>query len=225
MATQSPTPENGAVSDARQEKAKLILELRDHGVIQKEVLQVLEKVPREFFVETPFRDRAYENIALPIQRGQTISQPYIVGLMTQELKLTPRCKILEVGTGSGYQAAVLSHLCRRIYTVERYRSLFLAANSRFEGLGLHNIVTRFGDGMQGWSEQAPFDRIIVTAAAENMPEALLSQLKVGGHMLIPLGPLAEQQLCRITRTETGHRRQALIPVRFVPLLEGLVPNG
>jgi protein-L-isoaspartate(D-aspartate) O-methyltransferase len=142
--------------------------------------------------------------------------------MTQALDVGPRMKVLEVGTGSGYQAAVLSHLCRRVYTIERYRTLLREAEARFQALDLHNITSKSGDGSKGWPEQAPFDRIIVTAAAESLPETLVNQLKIDGSMIIPMGrSTGDQKLYRIRKTETGFETEELLPVRFVPLVEGL----
>ena len=198
------------------------MELRQTGIADTNVLSAIERVPREEFVLSNFSDQAYENTALPIDQGQTISQPYVVAFMTQILDLVPRARVLEIGTGSGYQAAVLSKLCRRVYTVERYRSLLRQAEERFRKLNLHNIVTKFGDGRLGWPEQAPFDRIIVTAAATEAPEALKEQLAVGGIMVIPIGESGwNQEIMRIRRDETGFASENLLPVRFVPLVEGV----
>lgn len=203
-------------------KIRLIMELRQSGINDTDVLSALERVPREEFVLSNFSDQAYENTALPIEQGQTISQPYVVAFMTQALELGPRMRVLEIGTGSGYQAAVLARLCRRVYTVERYRSLLRQAEGRFRKLGLHNIVTKLGDGHLGWPEQAPFDRIIVTAAAAAVPEALKEQLSVGGILLIPVGGVsAHQEVIRIRRSEEGFSSEDLLPVRFVPLVEGV----
>lgn len=203
-------------------KIRLIMELRQSGITDTGVLSALERIPREEFVLSNFSDQAYENTALPIEQGQTISQPYVVAFMTRALELGPRMRVLEIGTGSGYQAAVLSKLCRRVYTVERYRSLLRQAEERFWKLGLHNIVTKFGDGHRGWPEQAPFERIIVTAAASEVPEALKEQLAVGGVMVIPVGQSgANQDVIRICRSEEGYSSDRLLPVRFVPLVEGV----
>ena len=158
---------------------QLVMALRRAGISDKHVLGAIERTPREQFVPQGFQDQAFENRPLPIDCGQTISQPYVVAAMTAALKLDDRCKVLEIGTGSGYQAAVLARLARRVYTVERYRTLGKEAEARFAALGLTNIVTRIGDGSLGWPEQAPFDRVIVTAAAQSRPDALLEQLKPG----------------------------------------------
>ena len=206
-------------------KIRLIMELRQEGITDTRVLSALERVPRERFVLPSFEDQAYANTALPIDQGQTISQPFVVAFMTSALELGPRMKVLEVGTGSGYQAAVLAHLCRRVYTVERYPTLLRTAERHFKELGLHNVTTRLGDGNLGWPEQAPFPRIIVTAAAEEPPPALLEQLEIGGVMVIPLGaPGFSQELVRIRRTEDGFESKDILPVRFVPLVTGVAQN-
>ena len=204
--------------DAR--KIRLIMQLRRSGVTETAVLAVIERLPREAFVPRSFLDQAYEDMALPIGSGQTISQPLVVAMMTQALELHDRLKVLEVGTGSGYQAAVLSRLVRRVYTIERHRALLHDAEARFHQLGLHNITTRAGDGTKGWPEQAPFDRILVTAAADgDIPKTLTDQLALGGVMVVPLGnDRRDQRVYRIRRTETGLQREELWPVRFVPLL-------
>ena len=203
-------------------KIKLIMELRSQGITDAAALKAIENTPREEFVAPAQRAQAYDNQPLPIGCAQTISQPYIVAFMTQHLRLGKSMVVLEIGTGSGYQAAVLSQLCRRVYTVERHRPLMREAEARFRELGLHNITTRVGDGYKGWPEAAPFDRIVVTAAAPEPPETLIAQLAVGGCMLIPVGPQWEgQQILRMTRTETGTETEALLPVRFVPMLPGV----
>ena len=207
-----------------QAKIELIMSLRRQGIRDKRVLNAIERIPREGFINASFRKQAYEDHALPIECGQTISQPFIVAYMTEQLHVTDRMKVLEVGTGSGYQAAVLSRLCRRVYTIERYRTLLRDAVKRFEELHLHNITAKVGDGAEGWTEQAPFDRIIVTAAAASVPLKLMEQLKVGGLMIVPVGApggRGEQNLVRIERTEEGVQREELMPVRFVPLVEGV----
>ncbi len=202
------------------------MELRRAGIIDTGVLSALERVPREEFVLSNFGDQAYENTALPIEHGQTISQPYVVAFMTQALALGPRMRVLEIGTGSGYQAAVLSGLCRRVYTVERYRSLLRQAEGRFRKLGIGNIVTRVGDGYLGWPEQSPFERILVTAAAPEAPRALKEQLAVGGVMIVPVGRSgANQDVVRVRRSEEGYSCDRLLPVRFVPLVEGIAEGA
>lgn len=203
-------------------KIQLIMELRRGGIRDPRLLNVMETLPREQFVEAAFQNRAYENTALPIAGGQTISQPFTVAFMTQSLDVGPRMKVLEVGTGSGYQAAVLSRLCRRVYSVERYRSLLDKARVRFEALQLTNITTRYGDGMKGWPEQAPFERIIVTAAAAGSPTALVSQLALNGIMVFPLEKApGEQVIMRLVKTAEGEQIEELMPTRFVPLVEGV----
>lgn len=203
-------------------KVQMIMQLRSRGIRDTRVLEAMERVPREIFLPEIFKDQAYADQALPIECGQTISQPFVVAYMSDQLKLTDRTKVLEVGTGCGYQTAVLSHLCRRVYTIERYRALLKEAEKRFEQLTLRNITTMAGDGMKGWPAQAPFERIIVTAAAQRLPTALLNQLDEGGMMVIPVELAAgRQELQRVTRTAEGFERESLLPVRFVPLVEGL----
>jgi len=202
-------------------KIRLIMDLRRQGITDKGVLSAVERVPREQFVPEAMRSEAYENMPLPISQGQTISQPFIVAYMTQALCLGGRDRVLEIGTGSGYQAAVLAQLCRRVCTIERYRTLLAEAEGRFEVLKLHNITTRLGDGGKGWPELAPFARIIVTAAAPVMPQTLADQLDVGGIMIVPVGPSGDQTLIRLTREEDGFKEERLLDVRFVPLVDGL----
>jgi protein-L-isoaspartate(D-aspartate) O-methyltransferase len=203
-------------------KIQLLMSLRNQGVRDMRVLEAIEQVPRELFVEASFRDQTYADQALPISCGQTISQPFIVGLMTDRLKVGKHDKVLESGTGSGYQTAILSRLCRRVYTVERYRTLFEQSARRFAELKLTNIIQIVGDGSKGWPQMAPFDRIMVTAAAKEVPPALLEQMVVGGIMVIPLEDKpGKQDLYRITRTAQGFDKEHLVPVRFVPLVEGV----
>ena len=202
--------------------ARLVLGLRSQGISDPAVLGAIEKTPRELFTEDLFKERAWEDQALPIACGQTISQPYIVALMTQALTLEPRARVLEIGTGSGYQTAVLSRLSRLVYSVERYRTLLREAENRFKALQLTNVITRFGDGGEGWPEQAPFDRIIVTAAAPAEPKALLGQLKPSGVLVAPVGKGPVQHLIRYAGDgEGGFRTEILCEVRFVPLLDGV----
>src|SRR5215469_3640597 len=207
-------------------KLRLIMELRRCGMGDARVLGAIERTPRELFVPDAFQDQAYENVALPIGDAQTISQPYVVALMTEKLELTGREKVLEIGTGSGYQAAVLARLARRVFTLERHRRLVSEAERRFTALGLNNIVTRLGDGTRGWREQAPFDRIIVTAAPREVPPALIEQLVPGGLMVLPIGAeYHDQRLVRARRAagpgESGYAVEDLAWVRFVPLVAGL----
>ena len=202
---------------------QLIMELRRQGVTDTGVLSAIETTPRELFVPEIFQDRAYENNALPIEAGQTISQPYIVAFMTAALALTPKLRVLEIGTGSGYQTTILSKLAKRVFTIERYASLMRLAEQRFRKLRLINVDTMVGDGNLGWPAQAPFDRIIITAAVrKNPPEALLNQLSVKGLMVIPIDRNGDGQvLVLVKRTSKGFQSTDLLPVRFVPLLEGV----
>ena len=203
-------------------KIRLILELRQGGIMDTALLAAMETVPRDQFVPDAFRDRAYEDTALPISHGQTISQPLIVAKMLQALELNDRVKVLEIGTGSGYQTMILSHLCRRVYTIERHRELLREAESRFEAMGRHNITTRAGDGWLGWPEQTPFTHIVVSAAADEIPTALTDQLAVGGVMIIPVGDeRREQRIIKVLRTEDGFDVDDIGPVRFLPLVEGM----
>ena len=202
--------------------ARLILSLRSQGVGDPAVLNAIETTPRDLFTPDLFQERAWEDQALPIACGQTISQPFIVGLMTQALGLERRDRVLEIGTGSGYQTTILSKLARLVYTVERYRTLMAEAEARFKTLGLTNVITRFGDGGLGWPEQAPFDRILVTAAAPDEPKALLSQLKPTGVLVAPIGRGPIQTLKRYTGDGAGDFKvEVLTEVRFVPLLDGV----
>ena len=203
-------------------KMRFLFALRTRGVTDSRVLTAMERIDRGLFVRGTFADRAYEDMPLPIACGQTISQPSVVGLMTQALQVNPRDTVLEVGTGSGYQAAILSQLARRVYTVDRYRRLVREAGELFRQLDLVNITTITADGSHGLPDQAPFDRIIVTAAAEDPPGPLLEQLKPGGIMVVPVGQSdAVQALIKVTRTQSGFDYEELRPVRFVPLVEGL----
>ncbi|MFC6687959.1 protein-L-isoaspartate(D-aspartate) O-methyltransferase [Jhaorihella thermophila] len=207
-------------------KMQFLFALRSKGVTDTRVLEAMEAIDRGRFVRGLFAERAYEDMPLPIACGQTISQPSVVGLMTQALEITPRDKVLEVGTGSGYQAAILSRLARRVYTVDRYRRLVREARELFETLGLVNITAILADGSFGLPDQAPFDRILVTAAAEDPPGPLLAQLRIGGIMVLPVGQSdTVQRLIRVRRTEDGFDYDELNPVRFVPLVEGLGKDG
>lgn len=211
--------------DPAERKMRFLFQLRSRGVTDPRVLAAMERIDRGLFVRGQFADRAYEDTPLPIPCGQTISQPSVVGLMTQSLNPGPRDTVLEIGTGSGYQAAVLSGLCRRVYTVDRHRRLVTEAEAIFRHLGLHNITAQVADGSRGLHDQAPFDRILVTAAAEDPPGPLLAQLKIGGIMVVPVGQSdAVQTLIRVTRTDTGYDYDELRQVRFVPLVEGLGPT-
>ncbi len=205
-------------------KIRLVMDLRNAGVSDTRVLAAIERVPRESFVEEAFLDQAYANQALPINCGQTISQPLVVGLMTQALESTDRHKVLEVGTGSGYQTAILSKLVRRVYTVERHRDLMAEAERRFNALKLHNITTMVGDGYKGWGAQAPFDRILVTAAARIVPPDLVAQLSdEGGIMVLPVGDASglHQEVIRVRKDGKQFTSERMFPVRFVPLVQGV----
>jgi protein-L-isoaspartate(D-aspartate) O-methyltransferase len=205
-----------------QKRLRLLMELRRAGIGDARVLGAIERTPREKFVPVSFRDQAYENVALPIAEGQTVSQPYVVALMTEKLEVGDRHKVIEIGTGSGYQTAVLARLCRRVFSIERHRDLSRDAERRFGELRLRNIVCRFGDGTKGWPEQAPYDRVIVTAAAAQVPTVLIEGLAPGGVLVAPVGEdHRDQQLLRIRRNDTGFSTEDLGLVRFVPLVAGL----
>jgi protein-L-isoaspartate(D-aspartate) O-methyltransferase len=216
--------------DLRQ--VQLVNELRGQGIADERVLDVMARTPRELFVDEPFADSAYSNTALPIACGQTISQPYIVAYITEHLELQPDMRVLEIGTGSGYQAAILSPLCRRVYTIERHRPLLEQAKVRFAALKLENVVAKHGDGFAGWPQQAPFDRIVLSCAVREVPPVLIKQLKPGGALIAPVGNVPRpgglgvpesfsQRLTKMIRTETGVTEEILIPVLFVPMLSGL----
>jgi protein-L-isoaspartate(D-aspartate) O-methyltransferase len=198
------------------------LALRRRGISDQAVLRAMDEVPREYFVAPEFTDSAYADQALPIACGQTISQPYVVAYMTEQLALRPHHRVLEVGTGSGYQAAVLSRIAREVVSIERYWTLADVARERLKTLGYTNVTILAGDGFLGAPERAPFDRIIVTAAAEEIPKALIEQLGEGGKMVLPLGPRnGTQYIVKLTKTADGTlTREDLIAVRFVPLLPG-----
>ena len=207
-------------------KMQFLFTLRTRGVTDTRTLAAMEAVDRGDFLRGLFAERAYEDMPLPIAFGQTISQPSIVGLMTQALQVEPRHRVLEIGTGSGYQAAVLAQMARRVYTIDRHPKLVKEAEAIFDRLGLGNITTFTADGSHGLADQAPFDRIIVTAAAGDPPGPLLAQLKIGGIMVLPVGQSdTVQSLIRVTRGEAGYDYEELRPVRFVPLVEGLARDG
>jgi protein-L-isoaspartate(D-aspartate) O-methyltransferase len=209
--------------------AALVAELYKQGIRDKAVLAAIESTPREIFIDQPLALSAYDNTALPIACGQTISQPYIVAYMTEQLEMKNTMRVLEIGTGSGYQAAILSPLCRRVYTIERHRPLLSQAQERFKNLKLDNVTTKYGDGFKGWPEQAPFDRILMACAVSEVPPILIEQLKPGGILIAPVGNDAQnnstesfsQLLTKMIRTETGVKRQALLPVVFVPMISGV----
>ncbi|HWU27225.1 MAG TPA: protein-L-isoaspartate(D-aspartate) O-methyltransferase [Rhizomicrobium sp.] len=210
------------MSDPR--PAALVATLKEQGITDTRVLDAMEKTPRELFVEKPFEAEAYLNTALPIACGQTISQPFIVAYISQALDVAPKHRVLEIGGGSGYQAAVLAHLASRVYVIERHRPLLDAAAARFSALKLHNVVVQHGDGLKGWPKQAPFDRIVLSAAVGRVPEELLGQLKPGGILVAPVAAGSErfsQRLVKIIRTESGQIEEPLMPVVFVPMVPGL----
>ncbi len=203
---------------------QFLLMLRNRGV-PDHVLQAMEKVPRNMFVEGHFQTHALDDMALPIDAGQTISQPSVVAKMTEALEVGSRHKVLEIGTGSGYQAAILSHLARRVYSLERHRKLSIKARARIEALNLRNVIITTGDGSLGMPDQSPFDRILLTAAAEDPPANLLEQLRMGGIMVLPVGQSdAVQSLIKIEKTEKGLNYTELGEVRFVPLVAGIAKN-
>ncbi|GAA6187387.1 protein-L-isoaspartate(D-aspartate) O-methyltransferase [Litorivita sp. NS0012-18] len=221
-----PLQSEDAPASEAERKMQFLYALRSKGVTDSAVLGAMEKIDRGPFIRGIFAERAYEDMPLPIACGQTISQPSVVGLMTQALEVSPRDKVLEVGTGSGYQAAILSQLARRVYTVDRHKRLVAEARAVFEAMDLVNITAFTADGSFGLPDQAPFDRIIVTAAAEDPPGPLLAQLKIGGIMVVPVGQSdTVQSLIRVRRHEGGFDYDELRPVRFVPLLEGLGRDG
>ncbi len=210
---------------AQNNKIRLVMTLRSAGIQDTNVLGAIERVPREHFIPEAMMDQAYEDIAVPIGLGQTISQPYVVAKMTEALELTDRHKVLEIGTGTGYQACVLSKICRRVYTIERHKPLHEMAEHNFRELNIRNVTAICGDGMKGWPrihgiDQAPFDRIIVTAAAREKPPAeLIEQLNVGGIMVAPVGEAGSQMLKRYKKeAEDTYSITDIMPVRFVPLL-------
>jgi protein-L-isoaspartate(D-aspartate) O-methyltransferase len=204
---------------------RLILDLRREGVSDTRVLSAIERVPRQMFLPPTFLDQAYEDVALPIGYGQTLSQPTVVARMTQALEVPERGKVLEIGTGSGYQTAVLARLCRRVYTIERHQPLLYEAEKRLEALKIRNVTTRCADGGRGWLTQAPFDRILVTCAAPFPPEPLAAQLAPGGIMVVPVGQeRRDQQVLRIRRIGDDFQVESLWTVRFVPLVPGTAPE-
>ncbi len=203
-------------------KLRLLMALRGSGITDSRVLAAIEKTPRENFVPAAFADQAYENVALPIGHGQTVSQPWVVALMTEKLEVAARHIVLEIGTGSGYQTAVLARLARRVFSIERHRELLREAERRFARLRLANITCRFGDGTKGWPGQGPFERIMITAAAVDIPPALIDALAPGGILVAPVGAdRQDQQLVRLRRGAQGITTEELGVVRFVPLVRGL----
>lgn len=210
------------MADQAEQRMQLLLALRQRGITDAAVLAAMDATPRDIFVDRAFRSRAWEDTALPIACGQTISQPSVVALMTLALEVEPRSKVLEVGAGSGYHSAVLARLARRVYAIERHKALANEARERIAALGLTNVVIRSGDGAQGWPEQSPFDRILVTAAAEDAPRLLIGQLRPGGIMVLPVGGSEEKQkLIKIVKNDDGLSYTELAEVLFVPLVEGV----
>ena len=204
-------------------KALLMLKLRQNGVSNPKILKSIETIDRSSFISKSFLNRSLEDIPLPIECGQTISQPSLVAFMIQELEIPHRSKVLEIGTGSGYQTAILSRLSSRVYSIERYKKLVDMAKIRLENLNISNVIILLMDGFFGYSLQAPFDRIILTAAVEEIPNLLISQLKVGGIMIIPVGLSNQKQsLLKVVKTEKGLDIKELMSVRFVQMKEGLV---
>ena len=204
-------------------KALLMLKLRQTGVSNPEILKSIETIDRAAFVSKSFLNHSLEDIPLPIECGQTISQPSLVGFMTQQLDIPYRSKVLEIGTGSGYQTAILSRLSSRVYSIERYKKLVDIARIRLANLNISNVIILLMDGFFGYSPQAPFDRIILTAAVEEIPNLLVNQLKVGGIMIIPVGLSNQKQsLLKVVKTEKGLDIKELMSVRFVQMKEGLV---
>src|SRR5436190_18357655 len=207
--------------DESEQRMEFMLTLRRRGISDKAVLRAMDEVPREHFVEAAFAEAAYADRAMPIACGQTISQPYVVAYMTEQLRVKPNHRVLEVGTGSGYQAAILSRLARSVVTLERYRTLADTARGRLKKLGYNNVEVLLGDGFSGEPMRAPYDRIMVTAAAETVPPALVEQLADDGVMVLPLGPHSGAQLLvKLRKTKEGLKHEDLIAVRFVPLLPG-----
>jgi protein-L-isoaspartate(D-aspartate) O-methyltransferase len=201
------------------EKIRLLMKLRKSGITDTRTLAAIEHTPREEFMSESQRHHAYDDSAVSIEMEQTISQPTVVAWMTQSLDVQDKHVVLEIGTGSGYQAAILSHLCRRVHTIERHKPLYDVAQERFDKLKLRNITPHLGDGSKGWPHAAPYDRIIVTCASDEMPNNLLMQLAEGGVMIVPVGPhVADQQLYKITRQGAEFLAEKLFPVRFVPLV-------
>ena len=211
---------DGIGMTSQRTRDRLVKRLRERGIESEHVLGVIGSVPRHIFIDEALAHRAYEDTALPIGRNQTISQPFIVALMTQALFNRPRASVLEIGTGSGYQTAVIAALAEKVYTVERIAALIERAEARLRALKLRNVRVRNADGNVGWTDQGPFDGIMVTAAARQVPEALYEQLAVGGRLVIPVGDEGSQELMIVDRDEDGFTEQSLEVVRFVPLLRG-----
>ena len=221
MYQQSNSQYSGIGMTSDRTRRRLVEQLRDMGVINKRVLQIIQSLPRHIFVDEALASRAYENTALPIGHGQTISQPYTVGLMTQILFDKPRAKVLEIGTGCGYQTALLAALCDKVVSIERIIKLHRQARDRLYDLGVRNVVFRHGDGFAGYVDNAPYDGILAAAVSEDVPEELISQLNVGGRVVMPVGHDDKQVLIVIDKTDNGIQKQEIEAVRFVPRLAGL----
>ncbi len=209
------------MNNTSEKKVRLTMLLRSQAILSSSILSAIETIPREKFIDSALRHHAYENASLPIACGQTISQPYIVAKMTEALELKSRHVVLEIGTGSGYQASVLSLLSRRVYTMERYRPLFVEARNRLAKLKLTNITMRLGDGFVGWPEAAPFDRIMITCQVEKLPDVLIKQLKSDGILVAPVGPPGKEFLTKLTKKGEVIHIERLISVRFVPMIPGI----
>ena len=201
-------------------KIRLILELRESGISNSRVLSAIEKIPREKFISENYRNQAYENIALPIENNQTISQPYVVAKMTELLNVNLNHKVLEIGTGSGYQCAILSHLSRRVYTIERIKNLYDKSLNVFKKLNLTNIVAKYDDGNKGWEEQIPFDRIIFTAATDNISDKIFSHIDNGGIIVCPIVKKNKQVIVRYRKMNNEIITEEFDDVLFVPNIRG-----
>lgn len=206
--------------DFSSERMKMVkTQIEARGIENKKVLTAMETVPRHLFVPSKYRQQAYEDYPLQIGEGQTISQPYIVGFMTEVLDPDSTFRVLEIGTGSGYQAAVLSEICDSVFTIEIFESLGKSATNLVEKLGYHNIEVKIGDGYKGWPEKAPFDAIIVTCSPTHIPKALSEQLKQGGKMIIPVGHTYQQELVLLIKENGDLKKKKVLPVRFVPMID------
>jgi len=207
-------------ADLMAAKAQLIMKLRAKAIMDPAILAAIERVPREAFLPRALRPHAYENASLPIAYGQTISQPFVIATALIALAIEARHRVLEIGTGTGYQACVLSYLARRVYSIERLRPLFVDAEARIKSLRITNVTMRHSDGSKGWPEAGPYDRIITACQSDEVPTALLDQLKEGGLFVGPIGKAGEERLMRIKKLATGYEQDTIMDVRFVPMLKG-----
>ena len=207
-------------ADLMAAKAQLIMKLRAKAIMDPAILAAIERVPREAFLPRALRPHAYENASLPIAYGQTISQPFVIATSLIALAIEPRHRVLEIGTGTGYQACVLSYLARRVYSIERLRPLFVDAEARVKSLRITNVTMRHSDGSKGWPEAGPYDRIITACQSEEVPAPLLDQLKEGGLFVGPIGKAGQEQMMRIKKLATGYQQDTIMDVRFVPMREG-----